>query len=55
MAEIEKNVLKQYVINQILTSVKLTDEEKQAFYEANKTNFSNPETSNGKHIVVDSE
>ena len=44
MAEIEKNVLKQYVINQILTSVKLTDEEKQAFYEANKTNFSNPET-----------
>ena len=39
MAEIEKNVLKQYVINQILTSVKLTDEEKQAFYEANKTNL----------------
>ena len=34
MAEIEKNVLKQYVINQILTEVKLTDEEKQAFYEA---------------------
>ena len=55
MAEIEKNVLKQYVINQILTSVKLTDEEKQAFYEANKTNFSNPETANAKHILVDSE
>ena len=55
MAEIEKNVLKQYVINQILTEVKLTDEEKQAFYEANKTNFSNPETANAKHILVDSE
>ena len=26
----------------------LTDEEKQAFYEANKTNFSNPETANAK-------
>lgn len=55
MAEIEKNVLKQYVINQILTSVQLTDEEKQAFYEANKANFSNPETVNAKHILVDSE
>ena len=55
MAEIEKNVLKQYVINQILTEVKLTDEEKQAFYEANKANFSNPETANAKHILVDSE
>ena len=55
MAEIEKNVLQQYVINQILTEVKLTDEEKQAFYEANKTNFSNPETANAKHILVDSE
>ena len=55
MAEIEKNVLKQYVINQILTSVKLTDEEKQAFYEANKASFSNPETANAKHILVDSE
>lgn len=55
MAEIEKNVLKQYVINQILTSVQLTDEEKQAFYEANKNNFSNPETVNAKHILVDSE
>lgn len=55
MAEIEKNVLKQYVINQILTSVKLTDEEKQSFYEANKQNFSNPETATAKHILVDSE
>lgn len=27
----------------------------QAFYEANKTNFSNPETANAKHILVDSE
>ena len=55
MKRVEENVLKQYVINQILTSVKLTDEEKQAFYEANKTNFSNPETANAKHILVDSE
>lgn len=55
MAEIEKNVLKQYVINKILTSVKLTDEEKKAYYEANKQSFSNPESANAKHILVDSE
>lgn len=55
MAEIEKNVLKQYVINQILTSVEITDDEKLSFYEANKANFSNPETVNAKHILVDTE
>ena len=55
MAEIEKNILKQYIINQILTSVEITDDEKQAFYEANKANFSNPETANAKHILVDTE
>ena len=55
MAEIEKNVLKQYVINQILTSVQVTDDEKHEFYEANKASFSNPETANAKHILVDTE
>ena len=55
MAEIEKNVLKQYVINKILTSVEITDDEKLSFYEANKVNFSNPETVNAKHILVDTE
>ena len=34
MKRVEENVLKQYVINKILTSVKLTEEEKKAFYEA---------------------
>lgn len=55
MSEIEKNVLKQYVINQILTSVQVTDDEKHEFYEANKASFSNPETANAKHILVDTE
>lgn len=55
MAEIEKNVLKQYVINQILTSVQVTDDEKRTFFEANKANFSNPPTANAKHILVDTE
>ncbi|WP_297132042.1 peptidylprolyl isomerase [Terrisporobacter sp.] len=55
MKRVEENVLKQYVINKILTSVKLTEEEKKAFYEAQKSNFSKPETASAKHILVDTE
>lgn len=52
IAEIEKNILKQYVINKILTSVQVTDEEKKEFYEAKKASFSNPPTASAKHILV---
>ncbi len=55
MKKVEENVLKQYVINKIITSVKLTEEEKRAFFEAQKQNFSKPETACAKHILVDSE
>ena len=55
MARIEENMLKQYAINKVLTSVKLTDEEISAFYEANKTSFVKPETASAKHILVDTE
>ena len=55
MKRVEENVLKQYVINKILTSVKLTEEEKKAFFEAQKQSFSKPETASAKHILVDSE
>ena len=55
MKKVEDNVLKQYVINKILTSVKLTEEEKKAFYDAQKQSFSKPETASAKHILVDTE
>ena len=55
MKKIEENVLKQYVINKILTSVKLTEEEKRAFFEAQKQSFAKPETASAKHILVDNE
>jgi peptidyl-prolyl cis-trans isomerase C len=55
MRRIEENMLKQYSINKILTSVKLTDEEVAAFYEANKDRFVKPETASAKHILVDTE
>lgn len=55
MKKVEENMLKQYAINNVLTSVTLTDEEKLAFYEANKSKFNKPETASAKHILVDTE
>ena len=55
MKKVEENMLKQYAINNVLTSVTLTDEEKKAFYEANKSKFNKPETASAKHILVDTE
>lgn len=55
MKKVEENLLKQYAINKVLTSVSLTEEEKKAFYEANKSKFNKPETASAKHILVDSE
>ena len=52
MKRIEENMLKQYSINKVLASVKLTDEEIANFYEANKTKFVKPETASAKHILV---
>lgn len=55
MKKIEENMLKQYAINNVLASVTLTEEEKQAFFEANKSKFAKPETASAKHILVESE
>lgn len=55
MKKIEENVLKQYAINKVLSSVSLTEEDKKAFFEANKASFNKPETASAKHILVDDE
>ncbi|WP_455538288.1 peptidylprolyl isomerase [Terrisporobacter sp.] len=55
MKRVEENLLKQYVINKILTSIQLTEEEKRAFFDAQKQSFSKPETASAKHILVDNE
>ncbi|WP_250675029.1 peptidylprolyl isomerase [Paraclostridium ghonii] len=55
MKRIEENMLKQYSINRVLTSVKLNDDEVANFYEANKDKFVKPETASAKHILVDTE
>lgn len=55
MKKIEENMLKQYSINKILTSIQLTEEEVANFYEANKDKFIKPESASAKHILVDTE
>lgn len=55
MRKIEENMLKQYAINQVLSKITLTEEEKKAFFEANKSKFNKSETASAKHILVDSE
>ncbi|MCR1953734.1 peptidylprolyl isomerase [Clostridioides mangenotii] len=58
LVELEKvkvNLLKQIAISKVLSGVKLTQDEKLAFFEENKNNFAKPETASAKHILVDSE
>ncbi|MGL5754242.1 MAG: peptidylprolyl isomerase [Paraclostridium sp.] len=55
MKKIEENMLKQYAINKILTSIQLSEEEVSNFYEANKEKFIKPESASAKHILVDNE
>ena len=55
MKKVEENMLKQYAINKVLSNVTLTEEEKKAFFEANKSRFNKPESASAKHILVDSE
>ena len=55
MIRVEENMLKQYSINKLLTNIHLTDEEVQAYYEANKQQFMNPETAKASHILVETE
>ena len=50
MNKIEENMLKQYAINKVLSNITLTEEEKKAFFNANKSKFNKSETATAKHI-----
>jgi peptidyl-prolyl cis-trans isomerase C len=55
MKKIEENMLKQYAINKVISSVTLTEEEKKAFFDANKSKFNKSESASAKHILVETE
>lgn len=55
MKKVEENMLKQYAINKVLSNITLTEEEKTAFFEANKSKFNKSETASAKHILVETE
>ncbi|MGL6105289.1 peptidylprolyl isomerase [Romboutsia sp.] len=55
LQKVEENMLKQYSINKVLSSVTLTEDEKEAFFEANKSKFNKSETASAKHILVETE
>ncbi len=50
MKKIEENVLKQFAINKVLSSVNVTEDEKVKFFEANKSSFSKPESATAKPV-----
>lgn len=48
----KKTLLKQYALNQLLTSVQITDEEVNTYFEAHQDLFKKPETASASHILV---
>ncbi|MDR0879381.1 MAG: peptidylprolyl isomerase [Clostridioides sp.] len=55
LEKVKANLLKQVAISKVLAAITITDDEKRAFYEANKEAFNKPESATAKHILVDSE
>lgn len=49
------NILKQYALRKLLTSVKVEDDEVADYYNNNKESFKNPETVKASHILVKTE
>ena len=55
LAKLRENLLINYAGNKVLSGVKVTDEEAKKYYEENQEPFSQGETVNADHILVDSE
>ena len=55
MKQTERDVLSQLVMQKIFKDIQITDEDAQAYYDANKEKFQKPETVSAKHILMDTE
>lgn len=50
--QMKKNLLKQYAMNKLLTSVEATEDEVKTYFEDHGDQFKNPETASASHILV---
>ncbi len=55
LEQVKKDILKQYAVNKLLSSVAVGDEEIREYYEENKGMFLNPPSVKASHILVDTE
>lgn len=55
MELIKANMLKQFAVNKLLSSVTVTSDEKIKFFEENRDQYVDPESASAKHILVDNE
>jgi len=55
LERMQRTLLKQYALNKLLTSIQITDEEAEAYFESHKSLFKKPETASASHILVPTE
>ncbi len=55
MKEVRENMLKQFFVRQLLADVNVSEEEVEAYYNENKSEFTKPAQAKASHILVDTE
>lgn len=55
MEEVRTNMLKQFFVRQLLEGIEVPEDEVEAYYNDNKSEFAKPEQAKASHILVDTE
>lgn len=55
MEEVRQNMLKQFFVRQLLADVQVPEDEVEAYYNENKSEFAKPAQAKASHILVDTE